>query len=120
MAGTPNRGFRADTTVTAPLRVIPPGSAQLATDPASPWVLFFGTELEIVGLATAAVGCGFTIEGELGRVVADRAGIELLQRELAVRESELAPMITRMLAGTHEWCLRTRSLALDGGISWAF
>ena len=102
--------------MTAPLRAIPPGTAQLAADRASPWILFFGADLETVALATAAVGCGFTMEGELGRVVADRAGVELLRRELAVRESELAHMITQMLVGTHEWRLRTRRLALEGGI----
>ena len=100
----------------APLRAIPPGTAQLAADPASPWTLFFGAELETVALATAAVGCGFTMEGELGRVVADRETIERLRDELGARMSSLSIAVARLTDGALEWRLRTRRLALEGGI----
>jgi dihydropteroate synthase len=98
------------------LRAVPPGNAQVAADPASPWILYFGEDLDTVALATAAVGCGFTIQGTLGRVVAHADTIELLRRELESRGNSLSLTITRLLDEPREWRLRTRHVPLEGGV----
>ena len=102
-----------------PLRIVPASAGQLAADSAAPAIAIFGTDLEIVALATSRRGLGCHLldgpapSAAAARVVASRADLTALAEELARLGSGLAALLNRYLQPEPAWRLRTRSLPLD-------
>lgn len=96
-----------------PLRIVPPGPAQLAADPAAPATCYFAAPAELIALATAACGLGVELGAEVHVVRGSHVALQRLAAELDVREPALALHLRHALAPEPSWRLRTRSLPLD-------
>jgi len=104
-----------------PLRMIPPSPAQLASDPAAPWIAFVPSEPGAVQFA--AVANRYRELGELPlvvgqedgwhRLVGERDALRVFASYLTAVGHPAGELLCRALEPAPAWQLRTRSLPLD-------
>jgi dihydropteroate synthase len=95
-------------------RLVPPETLRWSADAEAPWLVEFGTDIETVVRATAALGLGCVAEGGRARVLGPRSALAALRDELALRGATAAAgALGRSLAPVRRWRMRGRELSLE-------
>lgn len=94
-------------------RVVPPSTAQKATDDKANHVLFFGTEHQLIREATITCELGSNQEKNVTRVAGTYEQLEILEKELATRNSKHARDLQRYLHPKKIWRSKNQTFGLN-------